>query len=78
MANSPRIGIEFRLPAKIRKKGKWYVSSCPSLDVHSQGRTKAEARRNLADALLFFLESCVRRQTLGDVLPAAGLRVNAH
>ncbi len=62
-----QIGIEFRLPAKIRKKGKWYVSSCPSLDVHSQGRTKDEARQNLIDALAFFLESCVRRGTLADV-----------
>ena len=59
--SSQKIGVEFRLPAKIRKKGRWYVSSCPSLDVHSQGHTKDEARRNLVDALVFFLESCVHR-----------------
>jgi predicted RNase H-like HicB family nuclease len=66
------IGIEFRLPAKIRKKGKWYVSSCPSLDVHSQGHTKEEARRNLINALVFFLESCFERGTLDEVLREAG------
>ena len=66
------VGIEFRLPARIRKKGKWYVSSCPSLDVHSQGHTKEEARRNLVDALVFFLESCFERGTLEEVLREAG------
>jgi predicted RNase H-like HicB family nuclease len=65
--------LEFRLPARVRKKGKWYVSSCPALDVHSQGRTSAEARQNLADALAFFLESCFERGTVADVLRAAGL-----
>lgn len=67
-----QIGIEFRLPAKTRKKGKWYVSSCPSLDVHSQGHTREEARQNLIDALVFFLESCFARGTLEEVLRAAG------
>jgi predicted RNase H-like HicB family nuclease len=66
------IGIEFRLPARIRKKGKWYVSSCASLDVHSQGLTKQQARRNLIDALVFFLESCFERGTLAEVLREAG------
>ena len=67
-----QIGIEFRLPAKIRKKGKWYVSSCASLDVHSQGHTREEARQNLIDALDFFLESCFERGTLEEVLRDAG------
>ena len=70
--NAQRVGIEFRLPVKIRKKGKWYVSSCPSLDVCSQGHTKEEARQNLIDALVFFLESCFERGTLDEVLRDAG------
>ncbi len=67
-----QVGVEFRLPARIRKRGKWYVSSCPSLDVHSQGHTKEEARQNLIDALVFFLESCFERGTLEAVLRDAG------
>jgi len=67
------VGVEFRLPAKIRKKGRWFVSSCPSLDVHSQGHTKEEARRNLVDALVFFLESCFERGTLDAVLRGSEL-----
>ncbi len=65
---SQYIGVEFRLPAKIRKRGRWYVASCLPLDVHSQGRTREEAHQNLADAVLFFVESCIHRGTLGDVL----------
>ena len=71
MTDASQIGVEFRLPVKIRKKGKWYVSSCVSLDVHSQGHTKEEARRNLVDALVLFLESCFDRGTLGAVLRKA-------
>lgn len=67
------VGVEFRLPAKIRKRGKWFVSSCPALDVHSQGHSKEEARQNLLDALVFFLESCIRRGALADVFREAGL-----
>ena len=73
-----RIGVEFRLPARVRKRGKWYVLSCPSLDVHSQGRTKEEARKNLVDALLFFLESCCERRTLDEVLREAGFVPAIH
>lgn len=72
MANAPQIGIQFRLPVKIRKKGRWFISSCPSLDVHSQGHAKEEARRNLVDALMFFFESCFERGTLDAVLSEAG------
>jgi predicted RNase H-like HicB family nuclease len=72
-----QIGMEFRLPARIRKKGKWYVASCPSLDVHSQGHTRDEARQNLIDALVFFLESCFARGTLEEVLRAGGFTPRA-
>ena len=58
------LGLEFKLPARVRKKGKWFISSCPPLDVHSQGRTKDEAERNLVDALTSFFISCYERGTL--------------
>jgi len=36
--------------------------------VHSQGRTKHEAERNLVDALTSFFISCYERDTLDAVL----------
>jgi predicted RNase H-like HicB family nuclease len=64
--------MEFKLPAQVRKKGKWFISSCKLLDVHSQGRTRGEAERNLEDALATFLLSCYERGTLEIVLREAG------
>ena len=40
-------------------------------DVFSQGRTKAEAEQNLADALYSFLDSCYEAGTLDKVLHEA-------
>jgi predicted RNase H-like HicB family nuclease len=60
--------MEFKLPAQVRKKGKWFISSCNLLDVHSQGHTREQAERNLKDALATFLLSCYERGTLEIVL----------
>jgi predicted RNase H-like HicB family nuclease len=67
-----QVSMEFRLPARVRKRGKWFVSSCELLDVHSQGLTRAAARRNLRDALASFLASCYERGTLDAVLRDCG------
>lgn len=64
--------MEFKLPAQVRKKGKWFISSCNLLDVHSQGHTREQAERNLKDALATFLLSCYERGTLEIVLREAG------
>jgi predicted RNase H-like HicB family nuclease len=64
--------MEFKLPAQVRKKGKWVISSCNLLDVHSQGHTREQAERNLKDALATFLLSCYERGTLEVVLREAG------
>ena len=64
--------MEFKLPAQIRKKGKWFISSCNLLDVHSQGHTREQAECNLKDALATFLLSCYERGTLEAVLREAG------
>jgi len=64
--------MEFKLPAQVKKKGKWFISSCTLLDVHSQGHTREQAERNLKDALATFLLSCYERGTLETVLHEAG------
>jgi predicted RNase H-like HicB family nuclease len=64
--------MELVVPSTVRKKGKWYVSSCSLLDVHSEGRTEPEARRNLVEAFVEFLLSCFERGTLNEVLREAG------
>ncbi|MGQ0655262.1 MAG: type II toxin-antitoxin system HicB family antitoxin [Betaproteobacteria bacterium] len=66
------IQIQFKLPANIKKKGKLFISWCPLLDVYSQGKTKKEALVNLNEAVRLFIESCLQRGTLEQVLRDSG------
>jgi predicted RNase H-like HicB family nuclease len=66
------IQIHFKLPYRLKRAGKWIVASCPPLDVHSQGKTDAQAKKNLIEALSLFLESCHERGTLDAVLKECG------
>jgi predicted RNase H-like HicB family nuclease len=45
-----------KLTAITRREGNGYVSLCPELDIASQGNTREEARRNLAEAVEGFME----------------------
>ena len=56
MHNSEEVKTRKQVTAIIQQEGKWYVSSCPELDVASQGRTVEKARRNLIEAVELFLE----------------------
>jgi len=67
------IKIEIRLPAEVKKKEKWFIASCPDLNVVTQGRTKKEAKKNLVEALTLFLTSCFERNTLETVFKECGI-----
>jgi len=67
--------FELTLPAKLKKKPKYWVSSCPALDVVSQGLTKEEAKENLVKALTLFLASYFERGTLEQALKECGFSV---
>jgi predicted RNase H-like HicB family nuclease len=66
--------VEFcmTLPYKLTKRPKWFVSSCPILDIHSQGETEESAKKNLVEAISLFLISCFERGTLDEVLKKSG------
>lgn len=50
-------GKHQRLTCVIERDGDGYVSSCPELDIASQGDTIEEARGNLIEALELFFET---------------------
>jgi len=52
----------------LRREGDWYVSECVGLPVVTQGRTDAEAMANLLEAVQLFIEDCLTRGTLEQVL----------
>ena len=59
--------------AIIERDGEWYIAYCPEIPgANGQGRTKAEARKGLADAIALILEDR-RKEGLRGV-PAGALR----
>lgn len=58
----PRMRNEFT--AVFERDGEWHIAYCPEIPgANGQGRTKAEARRSLADAIALILDDR-RRQGL--------------
>ena len=74
MAN--RIRIEVSVPAEVRQDGSHFVSSCPPFDVYSQGPDEDVALANLVEALHLFIQSCLARGTLGQVLKDCGIEAD--
>ncbi len=62
------------LPAIVKQKGSLWISSCPSLDVVSQGGTQIEAKKNLEEAVQLFLLSCYERGVLDEALKQCGFK----
>lgn len=77
MAGQFPIEIKFKLPYKIRKRARYFVATCPILDVASQGPTEHTAKRNLLEALQLFLLSCLERGVLDQVLKECGFTGSA-
>jgi predicted RNase H-like HicB family nuclease len=51
------VGMRNEFTAIIERDGKWFVAYCAEVPgANGQGRTKAAARRNLADAIALILE----------------------
>lgn len=70
------VTLEVSLPMTIKKKANHFVSSCPVLDVLSQGETKEKAIENLREALQLFLADCFERGTLDKVLKESGFSIS--
>ncbi len=67
------ISIKVLLTATISKeKPGMYVSYCQALDLCSQGKTQAEAKKNIIEATELFIEDCLERNVLVEVLKDCG------
>jgi predicted RNase H-like HicB family nuclease len=59
--------------AIIERDGKWFIAFCPEVPgANGQGRTKAAARKSLADAIRLILDD--RRQDALRGLPGNAIR----
>lgn len=54
----------FQFTAVIEREGDGYVSSCPGLDIASQGDTVEDATANLKEAVELFFESASSKEIL--------------
>ena len=70
------ITISARLTAYVRAENEGgYFAYCPVLDVGSQGDTVAEAKKNIAEAALCFVDGCYEMGTLDKVLSECGFKI---
>lgn len=67
-----RLGFYAELYCQIEQQDGWYIAHCPPLDVASQGKTRNKALENIKQACALFLESCIERGTLEEVLADCG------
>jgi len=68
---------QFHLFGVLKKENGLYIAHCPPLDITTQGRTEAEAKRNLAEASELFVISCFERGTFEQALRELGWSVVA-
>ena len=47
--------VQVPLPILITKEGKWFVASCPILDIATQGKTEKEVKENMAELINEYL-----------------------
>ena len=67
-----KVFFEVTVPMKIKKEEGLFISCCPVLDIYSQGKTAAEARKNIIEATRLFITACFERGTLDAVLKECG------
>ncbi len=63
---------DITLTLQIFREGRMYVAYARELDVSSCGKTIAEAKHNLKDAILGFVKSAYKMGTLKEILAEAG------
>ena len=49
------MSIQLPFPVVISKENKWFVASCPLLDIATQGKTEEEVKENMADLINDYL-----------------------
>jgi predicted RNase H-like HicB family nuclease len=49
------VSVQLPFPIIITREGKWFVASCPLLDIATQGKSEAEVKENMADLINDYL-----------------------
>jgi predicted RNase H-like HicB family nuclease len=70
--------LNLKIPYELKKRKNHYLSTCPTIDICSQGETEKKAIENLQEAVSLFIISCIERETLDVVLKNCGLSVKKY
>jgi len=63
------MAMQVPLPIIITKENKWFVASCPILDIATQGKTEREVRENMADLMNeYFSDPDTPKPSLEDLM----------
>jgi predicted RNase H-like HicB family nuclease len=49
------MSMQVPLPILVARENKWFVASCPLLDIATQGKTEKEVKENMADLINEYL-----------------------
>ena len=49
------MSVALPFPVIISKEGKWFVASCPLLDIATQGKSEDEVKENMVDLINDYL-----------------------
>jgi hypothetical protein len=63
---------EITLSAQVWKEGTSYIAYSPELDISSCGKTAAQAKSSLRQAVSLFMEQAARMGTLATILEESG------
>jgi len=50
------MAVQIPFPVVISREGKWFVASCPILDIATQGKTEKEVKENIAELIDEYLK----------------------
>jgi len=60
------------LPVVMSKEGKWFVASCPILDIGTQGKTEKEVRENMRDSISdYFSDPDTQKPSIREMMSAS-------
>jgi predicted RNase H-like HicB family nuclease len=49
------MSVRMPFPIIVAKEGKWFVGSCPLLDIATQGKSEVEVKENMVDLINDYL-----------------------
>ncbi|MDG6904628.1 MAG: type II toxin-antitoxin system HicB family antitoxin [Nitrososphaerota archaeon] len=67
------MSVRVPFPVVITKENKWFVASCPILDIATQGRSEDEVRENISDLIVQYLKDPDTPKPRLDQMPSVSL-----